>query len=50
MYILLHKKIKGKTSSIRHYIGFRNASLKTKHLWAFMKPKQGVECGSWAGR
>src|SRR5213592_551834 len=22
--------------------------LKGLHLWAFMKPQQGVECGSWA--
>jgi hypothetical protein len=27
---------------------FRTSPLKTKHLWAFMKPQQGVECGSWA--
>src|SRR5262249_15879905 len=26
---------------------FQYFLLKTKHLWAFMKPKQGVECGSW---
>src|SRR5947209_14137852 len=31
-------------------MGFSTLSLKTKHLWAFMKPKQGVECGSWVSR
>ena len=44
------KEIKGKASNIRHYIGFHNSSLKTKPLWAFMKPKPGVECGSWASK
>ncbi len=41
MYILLHKKIKGKTYSIRHYIGFPNLSLENQALMGFHEATTG---------
>jgi hypothetical protein len=37
----------GKNIEYSSLLGFHNSSLKTKPLGDFMKPKQGVECGSW---
>jgi hypothetical protein len=42
MYILLHKKIKGKTYSIRHYIGFPKLFLENQALMGFHEAKTGV--------
>jgi len=48
MYTLLHKKIKGKPYSIRHYRGFPKLFLENQALLGFHEAKTGVECGSWA--
>src|SRR5207253_9635176 len=50
MYILLHKKIKGKPYSVRHYRGFPKLFLENQALLGFHEAKTGVECGSWARR
>src|SRR2546430_14197464 len=47
MYTLLHKKIKGKPYSIRHYRGFPKLFLENQALLGFHEAKTGVECGSW---
>src|SRR5438105_588439 len=48
MYTLLHKKIKGKPYSVRHYRGFPKLFLENQALLGFHEAKTGVECGSWA--
>src|SRR2546421_6278479 len=50
MYTLLHKKIKGKPYSIRHYRGFPKLFLENQALLGFHEAKTGVECGSWVNR
>src|SRR5438105_13659473 len=47
MYTLLHKKIKGKPYSVRHYRGFPKLFLENQALLGFHEAKTGVECGSW---